>query len=150
MIAFIIAAVSALTPAPAFTSQISPETAAACIECAATNTYVSDLDFDGDGIITTLDAIKIYKQYCMNLENKSAYVFDESDVLQVVEENIPAEKYSEYFYYEIDFIDDEPCREYSYCATEITTAHVYCELNDSAFTFTVSIDPFKGQVSVID
>lgn len=150
MISAILTAMTALIPAPNFYSWYSPETATACMEYAVQGVYAPHLDFDGDGILSTMDAVKIYKRYNMNLENGGSYVFDESGVMRIVEENVPAEKYNEYFYYEIDFIDGTPCRKYAYTATQITTAHVYCELNGSSFDFTVSIDPFKELVSVTD
>ena len=145
-----ICALSALVPAENFFSWYSPETASACMEYAVKGEYAANLDFDGDGQLSTIDAVAIYKRYRNNCENGNTIIFNEEDVKRIVEANVPETDYSEYFYYEIDFINGSPCRCYSISADEVMTAHVYCELNESSFDFTVSIDPFKELVSVID
>lgn len=139
-----------LVPAPTFGSWVSPETADTCLSYVVSGDYYEYMDFDGNGVLDVLDAVQIYKAYTLNLENSVPYTFGESDVLDVVTENLNPSEYSDYFYYEIDFVDGCPCREYEITTDSNITVHVYCEVNDSIFQFTAMVEPAKQLVSVLD
>ena len=146
----ILSAMAMTAPAPCFYSWFSPETANACMEYAVNGEYAPHLDYNSDGVLSAVDAVAIYKRYALNCENGNAYTFTDVDVMAVVEENVNPAMYSDYFYYEIDFVDGVPCRCYDFTAETVTEVHVYCELNDTIFQFTASIDPYRERVSVID
>lgn len=137
-------------PSNTFNSWFSPETATSCLEMAVNNEYTPCLDYNGDGVLSTVDAIAINKRYHLNCENGNSMTFGESEVMRVVEENLNPSDYSDYFYYEIDFIENESCREYEIEVNDTINIHVYCEVNDSIFQFTACINPFEESITVID
>lgn len=112
--------------------------------------YHAFMDYDGDGVLSVMDAICVLKKYHENSTNGNTLTYGESDVLAVVEENLNPSEYSDFFYYEIDFVNGEPCRLYSYDYSEYTVLHVYCEVNDNVFQYTVGIDPITETATVLD
>lgn len=139
-----------LVPASFFTSPITPETADSCLSCAVSEVYNEEMDFDGNGILDVMDAVKIYKAYTLTLNNSYEYTFGEKDVIAIIEKSVDSDMYSNYFYYEIDFVDGCPCRKYEVTTTSNIEIHVYCELNDDVYQFTVMVDPTNQLVSVLD
>lgn len=112
--------------------------------------YHAFMDYDGDGVLSVMDAIGVLKKYHENSTNGNTLTYGESNVLAVVEENLNPSEYSDFFYYEIDFVNGEPCRLYSYDYSEYTVLHVYCEVNDNVFQYTVGIDPITETATVLD
>lgn len=139
-----------LAAASTFNSWYSPDIAQSCLDYAAREEYCQCLDYNGDGILSVVDSIAINRKYNENLTNGNIYIFNSDDVLAVVEENLNYNEYNEYFYYEIDFVNNSPCRLYEVAAGETTKAHVYCETNENSFQFTVEIDPVCELVKIID
>ena len=112
--------------------------------------YHAFMDYNGDGVLSVMDAIGVLKKYHENSTSGNTLTYGESDVLAVVEENLNPSEYSDFFYYEIDFVNGEPCRLYSYDYSEYTVLHVYCEVNDNVFQYTVGIDPITETATVLD
>ena len=128
----------------------SPSTANTIMTATVNEEYHAFMDYNGDGVLSVMDAIGVLKKYHENSTSGNTLTYGESDVLAVVEENLNPSEYSDFFYYEIDFVNGEPCRLYSYDYSEYTVLHVYCEVNDNVFQYTVGIDPITETATVLD
>lgn len=144
--AFALSATSAFGMADGY----SPSSADAIMNAAINGEYHAFMDYNGDGVLSVMDAIGVLKKYHENSTNGNTLTYGESEVLAVVTENLNPSEYSDFFYYEIDFVNGEPCRLYSYDYSEYTVLHVYCEVNDSVFQYTVGIDPITETATVLD
>lgn len=135
-------------PAPNYYSWYSEDIASQVMEYAVNDEYYSHLDFDGDGVLSVMDAVAIRKRYICNVINKTPFHFGESDVMEIVKENYSADSYSEYFYYEIDFVDGSVCRAYEMDFENPAYIHVYLEMNDETKGFYVMISPAEENYAV--
>lgn len=113
------------------------------LDAVIQKTYNPIYDFNNDGELSIIDTIYQLK------ENYNTITFCEKDVMEIIGSKFEPTEYSEYFYYEIDFVNNTPCRKYELVVSEETIAHIYCEINDNTYQFNVLINPLKG-VSVID
>ena len=129
---------------------VSPTSAAVVMGTAANHEYREYMDYNGDGVLSTIDAVSIMREYEYNSTYGNTMTYGENDVLAVVEENLNPSEYCDYFYYEIDSVNGEVCRRYSYDCSKYTELHVYCEVNDTVFQYTVSIDPITETTTVLD
>lgn len=128
----------------------SPSTADTIMTATVNEEYHAFMDYNGDGVLSVMDAIGVLKKYHENSTSGNTLTYGESDVLAVVAENLNPSEYSDFFYYEIDFVNGESCRLYSYDYSEYTVLHVYCEVNDSVFQYTVGIDPITETAIALD
>jgi len=115
------------------------------LNAVVSGVYSSEMDVNDDGKLSIIDSVIQLKEYY----NNYTFTFGESDVMGIISNTFDYDNYSEYFYYEIDFVNNVSCRKYELIVSKETTAHIYCELNDSVYQFDVLINPFKG-VSVIN
>jgi hypothetical protein len=129
---------------------VSPASASAVMETVAAGEYREYMDYNGDGELSVMDAIGIMREYDYNSTYGNTMAYGESDVWDVVTENLNPAEYGDYFYYEIDFIDGSACRKYEISTDCYTVAHVYCEVNDTTFQYTVGIDPITETATVLD
>lgn len=151
MMTAIMTAVAMMTaPAPTFCAPCSIDGAVTCMNLVVNSRYNEGFDYDGDGVLTVLDAVSISKRGAYNSTYGNTFTFGEKEVMEVVEENLNPEEYSDYFYYEIDFINGIPCRKYEISTDSITDVHVYCEVNDEIFQFTVRIEAVEDYYWVMD
>ena len=151
MMTAILTAIAMMTaPVPTFDAPCSIESADTCMELAVNSQYIEGYDYDGDGVLSVMDAVAIGKRGILNSTYGNTYTFGEKEVMAVVEENLNPSEYSDYFYYEIDFIDGVPCREYEISTDGITEVHVYCEVNDNIFQFTARITAVEESFVVTD
>lgn len=141
-----------LSVAPTFgmANGYSAASADAIMTATVNGEYHAFMDFDGDGVLSVMDAVGVLRKYAENSTNGNTMTYGEPDVMRVVEENLNPSEYSDYFYYEIDFVNGEPCRMYTYEYSEYTVLHVYCEVNDTTFQYTVGIDPITETAVVLD
>lgn len=137
------------TPQPAenYHSWISPEISDIIIDYVIKGEYHEHVDFNGDGELTIADAVGVRKRY----EDNCTYV-NEITVDNETVESIIAENYSvDCIYWEFDFVNGEPCRQYELTVSEITTANIYLEFADDTMdNVTVEINPFEETVRVMD
>lgn len=124
--------------ATCFSMGVSPQTADLIMHHSATGAYDARYDADGDGMETTLDAIRVLKRYYYNVDNKATMTLDETNIYDL----LSVETNEEVLYWEIDFIDDEPCRKYEYTATDEIRLHVYYETQSECSGFAVVMNPF--------
>lgn len=125
-----------------FTMGFSPQTAELITAHNAKGTYDARYDFDGDGEETVLDAIKVLKRYYENIDNNATITINE----EIMETLLRQETDEEVLYWEIDFIDDEPCRKYEYTTAEEIRIHVYYETENECSGFQVVMNPFTEQI----
>lgn len=144
---FVALALTASMPAANFHSWFAPEIADSIVKEVVNEEYHEHLDYNGDGELDILDAIGVMKRYNENIENGNEITLDEETVQAIIEENYK----KECIYWEIDFIDNQPCRKYEYTADKITTANIYLEFEDDTIdNVKVEINPFKEIVSVLN
>lgn len=135
-------------PADNYYSWYSEEIAESIMETAVANEYYPHLDFNGDGVLSVVDAVSVRKCYIYNVLNGNTMHFGESDVMEIVAENFKPEEYNEYFYYEIDFVNGECCRAYEMDFSETAYIHVYMEMNEKTTDFSVLIRPTEESYQV--
>ena len=145
--AFIVLALtSSPMPSPNFNSWIAPEISNTIINCVIKGEYQQHLDFNDDNFLTIADAVGVAKRYDDNVKYGNKITFDSETVNAIIEENYSVEC----IYQEIDFINNEPCREYELTVNEVTTANIYLEFeNDTIDNIKVEINPFEEVVSVL-
>lgn len=135
-------------PAPNYYSWYSEEIAEGIMEAVVADEYYPHLDFDGDGILSVIDAVAVRKRYMYNVLNGNIMGFGESDVMEIVEENFSPDEYNEYFYYEIDFVNGSSCRAYEMYFSKPSYIHVYMEMNGKTADFSVLIRPDEESYQV--
>lgn len=155
---FICCSLLAGTPQPAenYHSWISPEISDIIIDKVINEEYYEHLDFNGDGELTIADAVGVYKRYEDNITYGNEITLDEETIIDIAWENyttdyMEREDFVEnsLLYYEIDFINGEPCRQYELTAEEILTAHIYYEFtDDTTGSIDVVINPFMETIQV--
>lgn len=150
MTAILTALILSVAPTFGMVNGYSPASADAIMTATVNGEYHAYMDFNGDGVLSVMDAVGVLKKYVDNSTNGNTLTYGEKDVMAVVEENLNPSEYSDYFYYEIDFVNNKPCRMYSYEYSEYTVLHVYCEVNDTTFQYTVGIDPITETAVVLD
>ena len=147
----ILTAIAMMTaPVSTFDAPCSVDGAIDCMNLIAHDRYHEGFDYNGDGVLTVTDAVSISRRGYENKTFGNTYTFGEEEVMAVVEGNLNPSEYSDYFYYEIDFIDGDPCREYEFSTDGINDVHVYCEVNDEMFQFTVRITAWEENFYVLD
>lgn len=134
-----------LNPAPNYYSWFSLEITDHIVDCIINEEYHEHLDFNGDGVLSVADAVGVLHRYYDNIEYGNELTLDSETV-----ESIIAENYSvDCIYWEIDFVNDEPCRMYELTVDEITTANIYLEFADDTMdNVSVEINPFEEIVKV--
>ena len=136
---------SSLMPAPNYYSWFSPEIANNIIECVVNDEYHEHLDFNGDGVLSVADAVGVLRRYYDNIEYGNELTVDGDTVQSIIEENYSVECVQ----WEIDFVNDEPCRKYELTVNEITTANIYLIFeDDTTDNVAIEINPFEEIVRV--
>lgn len=135
-------------PANDYHSWYSEEIAKSIMMNVVSNEYYPHLDFNGDNELSVVDAVAVRKRYLYNKLNGNTMHFGESDVMEIIVENFRSEEYDEYFYYEIDFVNGECGRAYEMDFSEITSIHVYIEMNNEVSGFDVIVNPIEEIYSV--
>lgn len=126
-----------------FTMGFSPATAQTIVSHVVNEaSYDVRYDADGDGQETMADAIAVIKRYHYNIKNDATITLDEATMETLLAE----ETNEEVIYWEIDFIEDTPCRKYEYTADEETRLHVYYETESECSGFAVVMNPFTGLI----
>lgn len=157
---FICCSLLAGTPQPAenYHSWISPEISDIIIDKVINEEYYEHLDFNGDGELTIADAVGVRKRYEDNCTYGNEITLDEEIITDIAWENFTTERMERedfvdnlMFYYEIDFVNKKPCRQYELTVSEITIANIYYEFADDTMgNVTVEINPFEETVRVMD
>lgn len=148
------------TPQPAenYNSWISPEISDIIVDYVIKGENYNHLDFNGDGELTIADAVGVRKRYEDNCTYGNEITLNEETIIDIAWENYTTE-YMEredfvdnlMLYYEIDFVNGEPCRQYELTVSEITTAHIYYEFtDDTTGSIDIEINPFEETVRVMD
>jgi len=148
------------TPQPAenYNSWISPEISDIIVDYVIKGEYHEHVDFNGDGELTIADAVGVRKRYEDNCTYGNEITLDKETIVDIAWENYTTE-YMEredfvdnlMLYYEIDFVNGEPCRQYELTVSEITTAHIYYEFtDDTTGSIDIEINPFEETVRVTD
>ena len=133
-------------PSTNYYSWFSPEIAESIMQNVVTNEYYQHLDFNGDGKLTTVDAVGVLRRYTENVNNGNEITLDAETIQSIIDENYT----KDCVYWEIDFIDSKPCRQYKVTANKITTANIYLEFEDDTVdNVLVEINPFFETVSVL-
>lgn len=136
---------ASLNPAPNYYSWFSPKIADNVIQCAVNGEYHEHLDFNGDGQLTVADAVGILRRYSDNIEYGNELTVDAETVESIIEENYSVDC----IYWEIDFVNGQPCRKYELTVDEITTANIYLEFEDDTMdNVEIEINPFEEIVRV--
>ena len=136
---------TSLNPAPNYYSWFSPEIADNVIQCIVNGEYHKHLDFNGDGQLTVADAVGILRRYSDNIEYGNELTVDAETVESIIEENYSVDC----IYWEIDFVNGQPCRKYELTVDEITTANIYLEFEDDTMdNVEIEINPFEEIVKV--
>ena len=136
---------ASLNPAPNYYSWFSPEIADNVIQCVVNGEYHKHLDFNGDGQLTVADAVGILRRYSDNIEYGNELTVDAETVESIIEENYSVDC----IYWEIDFVNGQPCRKYELTVDEITTANIYLEFEDDTMdNVEIEINPFEEIVRV--
>ena len=136
---------TSLNPAPNYYSWFSPEIADNVIQCVVNGEYHEHLDFNGDGQLTVADAVGILRRYSDNIEYGNELTVDAETVESIIEENYSVDC----IYWEIDFVNGQPCRKYELTVDEITTANIYLEFEDDTMdNVEIEINPFEEIVRV--
>lgn len=148
------------TPQPAenYNSWISPEISDIIVNYVIKGEYHEHVDFNGDGELTIADAVGVSKRYSDNCKYGNEITLDEETIVDIAWENFATERMERedfvdnlMFYYEIDFVDGKPCRQYELTVSEITTAHIYYEFtDDTTGSIDIEINPFEETVRVTD
>lgn len=132
-------AVISLAATATFHSWISPEIAQKITEDYVNGEYYSYLDYNGDGKEDIMDAIGILKRYNHNLTYGNTITFDQQSMDEIAEENG-----LDIIDWSIDFIDNRPCRKYSYTADKTTTIKVYYDTEEGdGETLTIELNPIE-------
>lgn len=149
------ALVSTPTPAPNYTSWISPDIAEIVTEFVLDGKMYTHLDFNGDGALNIADVVGISKRYQDNITYGNEITLDVETIQDVIWENftterIPRQEFIDniLLYYEIDKVNGKLCRSYELTVSEITEARIYFEFEDYSDTITVKIDPFTETIQV--
>lgn len=136
---------ASLNPAPNYYSWFSPEIADNVIQCVVNGEYHEHLDFNGDGQLTVADAVGILRRYSDNIEYGNELTVDAETVESIIEENYSVDC----IYWEIDFVNGQPCRKYELTVDGITTANIYLEFEDDTMdNVEIEINPFEEIVRV--
>ena len=136
---------TSFNPAPNYYSWFSPEIADNVIQCVVNGEYHEHLDFNGDGQLTVADAVGILRRYSDNIEYGNELTVDAETVESIIEENYSVDC----IYWEIDFVNGQPCRKYELTVDEITTANIYLEFEDDTMdNVEIEINPFEEIVRV--
>ena len=122
-----------------FTMGFSPATAQAIVSHVVNETpYDVRYDADGDGHETIIDAIAVIKRYNYNVKNNATITLNET----IIETLLTEQTDEEVIYWEIDYVENTPCRKYEYIANEETRLHVYYETENECSGFDVVMNPF--------
>lgn len=142
-----ITALVSLALSTTFYSWFAPEVSEAIVKDVIRGESHAYLDYDGDGEETMLDAVGVLKRYYSNIENGNTYTFNNKKVAEIMEENGNAPSY-----WEIDFVDNTPCRKYEVTVDKVTRINLYVEYYEESYAenWTIEINPFKELTTVID
>lgn len=146
---FVCCSLLAGTPQPAenYYSWISPEISDIIVNYVIKGEYHEHVDFNGDGELTIADAVGVRKRYEDNCKYGNEITVDSETVKSIIEENYSVDC----IYWEIDFVNNEPCRKYELTVDEITTANIYLEFADDTMdNVSIEINPFEETVRVTD
>lgn len=136
---------SSPAPAPNYYSWISPEISDTILEYVIEGEYHSHLDFNGDGALNIADVVGVRKRYTDNVKYGNEITLDREVVESIIEENY----LTNCTYWEIDFVNDIPTRQYELSVTDITNANIYFEFEDSTTdNLKIELNPFEETVIV--
>lgn len=100
------------------------------------------------------DAVGVLHKYETNVRDGNELALDLDTIYDIgwenLSKNLDREDFieNELLYYEIERVNDEPCRQYDLTVTEKSEAVIYYEFEDFADTVTVSIDPITEVIRV--
>lgn len=141
------------TPQP-FIDAVSPETSQLIVDYLVSGKSYAWLDYNNDGEMNLADAVGVLHKYETNVRDGNELELDLDTIYDIgwenLSENLDREDFieNELLYYEIERINDEPCRRYDLTVTEKSEAVIYYEFEDFADTVTVSIDPITEVIRV--
>lgn len=137
---------SAPAPADNYYSWFSPEIADNILTAIINDEYYTHLDFNGDNKLTIADAVGVLCRYNSNITYGNKLTVDKEVVESIITENYNIDC----IYWEFDFVNNEPCRQYELTVDEITTANIYLEFADNTIdNVIIEINPFEEKVSVL-
>lgn len=137
---------AAPTPSINYYAEISPDISALIMSEVADGKYYTHLDFNGDGELTVSDAVSVALRYEYNVTYGNKYVVNDDTIREIISEN-----YADMpIYWEIDRIDNMPCRCYDIVTENVTIAEVYVEYEEYSETFCIEIDPYREIISYIN
>ena len=137
-----------------FIDAVSPETSQLIVDYLVSGKSFSWLDYNGDGEMNLADAVGVLRKYETNVRDGNELELDLDTIYDIgwenFSENLDREDFieNELLYYEIERVNDEPCRQYDLTVTEKSEAVIYYEFEDFADTVTVSIDPITEVIRV--
>jgi hypothetical protein len=138
---------SSPAPAPNYYSWISPEIANEITDCVLKGEYREYLDFNGDNTLSIADVVGVSKRYKDNITYGNKITVDREVIESIIEENY----LTDCLYWEIDFVNDKPTRQYELTVDEITTANIYFEfIDDTVDNVKIEINPFEERVTVVN
>lgn len=126
-------------------AEISPEISSEIMYCAAHGEYRQHLDYNGDGKLTTQDAVLVAKRYDYNCKYGNTIDISAEKIREIYMENFS----DDLLYYEICCINGENCREYSVEISEISEICIYYEFETYGETIVLVADPYKESITVI-
>lgn len=141
------------TPQP-FLDAVSPETSQLIVDYLVSGKSYVWLDYNGDGEMNLADAVGVLHKYETNVRDGNELELDLDTIYDIgwenLSENLDREDFieNELLYYEIERVNDKPCRQYDLTVTEKSEAVIYYEFEDFADTVTVSIDPITEVIRV--
>ena len=137
---------SAPAPADNYYSWFSPEIADNILTAIINDEYYTHLDFNGDNELTIADAVGVLYRYNSNVTYGNKLTVDKEVVESIITENYNIDC----IYWEFDFVNNEPCRQYELAVDEITTANIYLEFADNTIdNVIIEINPFEEKISVL-
>lgn len=140
-------------PAPEFRAPISEETAAAILDTIineggeATTPAAPALDFNGDGVLNIADFCAVSRRAYISATEYTAVTFDREAAEAIAAELYPAE-IETYFYYEIDHINGDLCRQYETTAAEVTDINIYFEFEEKSTSHRAELNPYTETITI--
>ena len=152
---FVILAALAGAPAPApeYRAPISEETAAEVLEILineggeATAPAPAALDFNGDGALNIADYYGISRRHYISTHDRTEITLDREAAEAIAAELYP-EDIQSYFYYEIDRIGGDLCRQYEATAAEVTDINIYFEFEERSTSHRAELNPYTETITI--
>lgn len=152
---FVILAALAGAPAPApeYRAPISEETAAEVLEIIindggeATAPAPAALDFNGDGALNIADYYGISRRHYISTHDRTEITLDREAAEAIAAELYP-EDIEAYFYYEIDHINGDLCRQYETTAAEVTDINIYFEFEEKSTSHRAELNPYTETITI--